>query len=106
MGEFHGKVDLVQIEYTKAKAKAMPTIEMVTAEVMKQYAVASKAAAPYLTTVNEKLEKPLKDFASKFPAHAALLTAESLVDKVLLLSWLILAMTICLRILNICLGIV
>merc|ERR1719421_2794582 len=52
------------------------------------------------------LDKPLKDFATKLPAHTALLSAESLMDKVLLLTWLILALTICLRILNICLGIV
>jgi hypothetical protein len=48
----------------------------------------------------------LKDFKTKLPAHAGLLVADTLVDKALLFSWLVLAMTICLRIVNICLGIV
>merc|ERR1712118_292567 len=52
------------------------------------------------------LDKPLADFSKKLPAHAGLLAAESLVDKVLLLTWLIFALTICFRIVNICLCIV
>merc|ERR1719159_2379599 len=85
---------------------AKPQLEQVKSEVFKQYGVASKAVAPYLTQLNAMLDKPLADFKTKLPAHAGFLVAESLVDKVLLLSWLILAMTICLRIMNICLGIV
>jgi len=65
-----------------------------------------KAVEPHLTQLNAMLDEPLKDFKTKFSAHAGILVAESLFDKVLLLSWLILAMTICLRILNICVGIV
>jgi hypothetical protein len=106
MKEFHSKVDLVQLEYTKAMKTAMPHIEKAKAEVIKQYGVASKAAEPYLTKLNAALDKPLKDFKTKLPAHAGLLVAESLVDKVLLLSWLILSLTICIRIFNICLGMV
>jgi len=52
------------------------------------------------------LDKPLADFSKKLPAHAGLLAAESLVDKVLLLSWLIFALTICFRVVNLCLGLV
>jgi hypothetical protein len=50
------------------------------------------------------LDKPLKEFKTKLPAHAGLLVADSLVDKVLLLSWLIFALTICFRIVNFCLS--
>jgi hypothetical protein len=71
---------------------------------MKQWGVASKAVAPHLAQLNTMIDKPMKDFSKKLPAHAGLLVAESLVDKVLLLSWLIFAMTICIRIVNICLG--
>jgi len=104
--EFHGKVDLVQIEFDKQKKTVMPHIEMAKSELMKQYGVASKALEPKLAQLNAMLDKPFKDFKSKLPAHAGLLTAESLMDKVILLSWLIVALTICLRILNICIGIV
>jgi hypothetical protein len=106
MKQFHEKVDLVQIEYTKVMKTAKPQIEQVKTEVMKQWGVASKAAAPYLAQLNTALDKPLKDFSTKLPAHAEFLVAESLLDKVLVLSWIIFALTICLRILNICLSIV
>jgi len=106
MKEFHSKVDLVQIEYTKIMKTAKPQIEQVKSEVMKQWGVASKAAAPYLAQANTVLDKTLKEFKTKLPEHAGLLEAESLVDKVLLLTWLIFALTICFRIVNICLGIV
>jgi hypothetical protein len=106
MKELNAKVDLVQIEYSKVMKTATPQIELVMSEVKKQWGVASKAAAPYLAQANTVLDKPLKEFAKKLPAHAGLLAAESLVDKVLLLTWLIFALTICFRIVNICLGIV
>jgi hypothetical protein len=106
MKEFHGKVDLVQIEFSKVMKSATPTIEKAKSEATKYYGMATKAAAPYLAQLNTMLDKPLKDFATKLPAHAGLLKADSLVDKALLLSWLVLALTICMRILSICLGIV
>jgi hypothetical protein len=106
MKQFHENVDLVQIEYSKVMKTATPQIELVKSEVMKQYDVASKAAAPYLAQLNTMLDKPLKQFNKKLPAHAGLLVAESLVDKVLLLSWLIFALTICFRIVNFCIGLV
>jgi hypothetical protein len=106
MKEFHSKVDLAQLEYTKAMKTAMPHIEKAKAEVMKQYGVASKAAEPHLTKLNALLDKPFNEFKTKLPAHAGLLVAESLVDKVLLLSWLILSLSICIRILNFCVGMV
>jgi len=106
MKEFHGKVDLAQIEFSKAMKEAMPHIEKAKSEGMKYYGKASKALEPYLAQLNTMLDKPLSDFKTKLPAHAGLLKADSLIDKVLLLSWLVLALTICLRILNICLGIV
>jgi hypothetical protein len=106
MKEFHAKVDLVQIEYSKVMKTAGPQIELVKSEVMKQWGVASTAVSPYLAKLNTMLDTPLKDFAAKLPEHAGLLVAESLLDKVLLLTWLIFAMTICLRIVNFCIGVV
>merc|ERR1712025_1062045 len=101
-----GNVDLVQIEYNKVMKIAKPQIDLAMSEVMKQWGVASKAATPYLGQLNTMLDKPLKEFKTKLPAHAGLLEADSLVDKVLLLSWLIFALTICFRIVNICVGLV
>jgi len=106
MKEFHAKVDLVQIEYTKVMTTAGPQIEQVKSEVLKQWGVASTAVAPYLAQLNTMLDTPLKEFATKLPEHAGLLVAESLLDKVLLLTWLIFALTICLRIVNFCIGMV
>lgn len=106
MKEFHGKVDMAQLEFEKMKKKAMPHYTTAKTEIMKLYGQVSTAAAPHLAKLNTMLDKPLKDFATKLPAHAGLLAADTLVDKVLLLSWLVLAMTICLRILSICVGIV
>jgi hypothetical protein len=106
MKEFHGKIDLVQMEFKKGKKTVMPHFEKVKSEVMKQYDTASAAVAPQLTKLNAMLDKPIKEFKTKLPAHAELLVADSLVDKVLLLSWLVFTLTFCFRILNFCLGLV
>jgi hypothetical protein len=95
-----GKLDLVLIEYEKVQKGASPYVSQVATIAKDTYDKATTAASPYIDLVNSKLDAPLKEFAQKLPAHKELLTAPTLVDKVLLLSWLIVALTFALRVLS------
>jgi len=98
------KYDLALIEYEKGMKLAAPYVSQVTTVAMESWDKATAATYPYLDLVNTKLDAPLKEFAQKLPAHKELLTAPTLVDKILLLSWLIIALTLVLRVMSLVLS--
>jgi hypothetical protein len=99
-----GQVDLALIEYGKIMKQADPFI----AEAMAMYSgVSDKATAavyPYIEMTNAALDGPLREFAQKLPAHKELLTAPTLIDKILLLGWFVIALTFVLRIMSLALS--
>jgi hypothetical protein len=92
--------DIALIEYEKLQNAASPYVSKVTTVAMENWDKATAAMYPYVDLVNAKLDAPLKEFVLRLPAHKELLTAPSLVDKILLLSWLVCALTFALRVLS------
>jgi hypothetical protein len=104
MKQVQAKVDLGLLMYNEYYTKAMtaaapvlPVLKQAKTQATELYSKAVAAATPKLAQLNAYLQKAMVQFASSMPQHAELLSADSLLDKAVLLLWLVSALTVGLR---------
>jgi hypothetical protein len=104
MKQIQAKVDLGLLMYNEYYTKAMtaaapvlPVLKQAKTQATELYSKAVAAATPKLAQLNAYIQRAMVQFASAMPQHAELLTADSLLDKVVLFVWLVAALTVGLR---------
>lgn len=102
------KVDEVLImgndAYAQGKTVVGPAVEKATAAAGDAYTSAMKLITPKFADLNKMLDKPMMQFVGALPAHAKLLKAGSLLDKAILLVWLVFTLTLGLRLIMLAFG--
>merc|ERR1719498_840838 len=100
MKQVQAQVDLVLLMYNEYYTKAMtaaapvlPVLKQAKEKATELYSTAVAAATPKLAQLNAYLQRSLVQFASAMPQHAEILSADSLLDKAVLLVWLVFAFT-------------
>jgi hypothetical protein len=94
---FHKQIDHVLITANEAYSQVNTAVAPAVGQAFEASGTIYKQLEPTFADLNKMLDKPLAEFAAKMPAHANLLRAESLSDKVILLVWLVVAMVMALR---------
>lgn len=97
MKAFNKQIDQVLITANQAYSQVNTAVAPAVEQALEASGSAYKQLAPKLADLNKMLDKPLAEFAAKMPAHAKLLKADSLLDKAILLVWLVVAMVMALR---------
>lgn len=92
--------------YSQAMEKAGPFVEQAQTAVGAAYTTAKKELAPRIESLNAYLQVALTQFAKSYPAHASILTATSIMDKVMLVMWLVFSLLMAMRLLGLALSIV
>jgi hypothetical protein len=92
--------------YSKGMETAGPFVEQAQTAMGAAYVAAKEQIEPRLDSLNTYLQGAIQQFAKSYPAHATILTATSLMDKVLLIMWLVFSLTLSMRLLGLALSIV